>query len=237
MKIVKTALTFIFVISLFAVTCAQTMNTKRLKITKIDSDLDIKALNSELWDKAQVVSVGKYWSGIAAPAGRHFAARLLWSDKALYVRFEAAQAEPLIVSEKPDLTQKIKGLWARDVCEIFIAVDKAKRNKYFEFEIAPNGEWIDLGIEVTPKERKTDWDYKSGMTSAAFIEKEKIVMAIKIPFSALGKTPKTGDIWLGNLFRCVGKDPTRGYLSWQPTKTKMPDFHVPKAFGEFQFVK
>ena len=212
-------------------------NSKRLKITKINSDLDIKALSFELWDKAQDVSVSQYWSGVAALAGRHFTTRLLWSDNALYVRFEANRGELLIVSDKPDLSKKTLKLWDRDVCEIFIAPNKAKRNKYFEFEIAPNGEWIDLGIEVTPKERKTDWDYKSNMQSAVRIDKDIIVMAVKIPFAALGKTPKSGDIWLGNLFRCVGKDPTRGYLAWQPTKTKMPAFHVPKAFGEFQFVK
>ena len=212
-------------------------NSKRLKITKVNSDLDIEELSSELWDKAQDVSVSQYWSGVVAPAGRHFTACLLWSDKALYVRFEAAQTEPLVVSEEPDLSKKIRGLWDHDVCEIFIAPNKAKRNKYFEFEIAPTGEWIDLGIEVTPSERKTDWDYKSNMQSAVRIDKDKIVMAIKIPFAALGKTPKTGDIWLGNLFRCVGKDPTRGYLAWQSTKTKIPAFHVPRVFGEFQFVK
>ena len=99
------------------------------------------------------------------------------------------------------------------------------------------GEWIDLGINVTPSNRETDWDYASGMQSAAKIEKDKVVMAIKINWKALGKTPKAGDIWLGNLFRCVGKDPTRGYLSWQATMTKEPSFHVPSKFGEFEFVK
>lgn len=212
-------------------------NPKRLAVVHISEELAIGELNSAIWDKATDVSVTKYWSGVAAPATRQFKVRLLWSDMALYVRFEAEQNEPLIVSEKPDLTKKIRGLWDRDVCEIFIAPDKKNRNQYFEFEIAPNGEWIDLGIEVTPKARLTDWDYKSGMTSATFIEAEKVVMAIKIPFAALGKTPKAGDVWLGNLFRCIGKDPTRGYLAWQPTKTKEPAFHVPKAFGEFQFVK
>jgi len=212
-------------------------NPKRLKVVHISDEPAIGELNSAIWDKAQDVTITKYWSGVAAPETRQFTARLLWSDTALYIRFEAQQHEPLIVSEKPDLTKKIRGLWDRDVCEIFIAPDKKNRNKYFEFEIAPNGEWIDLGIEVTPKARLTDWDYKSGMTSATFIEAEKVVMAIKIPFAALGKTPKAGDVWLGNLFRCVGKDPARGYLAWQPTKTKEPAFHVPKAFGEFQFVK
>ena len=208
-----------------------------LKVIHTLKEIPISDLDNKAWSKATALSIDKYWSGDAAPDGRQFNARLLWSKTALYIRFEANQTEPLVVSEKPDLTKKIRGLWDRDVCEIFIAPNKEVRNKYFEFEIAPNGEWIDLGIEVTPKERLTDWDYNSGMTSSAKIEKDKVVMAIKIPFSALGKTPKTGDVWLGNIFRCVGKDPGRGYLAWQPTKTKEPAYHVPSAFGEFRFVK
>lgn len=231
----------VFLLSMFvfasATVAAQTMKSNRLKITRIDSELEISALNSPLWDKAAEITIGNYWSGKAAPVGRHFKARLLWSETALYVRFEANQSEPLVISEKPDLTVKTNGLWDRDVCEIFIAPNKTQRNKYFEFEIAPTGEWIDLGINVTPKRRITDFEYKSGMETAVSVEAEKVVMAIKVEWKALGRTPKTGDIWLGNLFRCVGKDPTRGYLSWQATKTEMPSFHVPSKFGEFEFVK
>ncbi len=211
-----------------------TKNGLEIKHTK---DLAIEDLSAPEWNKAKEVSTTKYWSGEAAPDGRHFSARLLWSDSALYVRFEANQDEPLVVSEKPDLSKKVRGLWDRDVCEIFIAPDAKHGNKYYEFEIAPTGEWIDLGIEVTPKERLTDFDYRSGMTSSVDVEKNKIVMAIKIPFASLGKTPKAGEIWLGNLFRCVGKGPTRGYLAWQPTMTKTANFHVPPAFGEFHFTK
>jgi hypothetical protein len=200
-------------------------------------DFDVAALDAIAWTAAKPVKIATYWSGETAPHGRSFEVRLLWSETALYARFEANQAEPLIVSEKPDTTQKMRGLWDRDVCEIFIAPDRSKPNRYYEFEIAPNGEWIDLGIEVTPKERVTDWDFKSQMRSAARIDDGKVIMAVKIPFASLGKTPKRGDIWLGNLFRCVGKDPTRGYLAWQPTKTEKPAFHVPNAFGEFRFVK
>ena len=213
------------------------VNSKRLKITHITNDFLINELTSAQWNKASDVTMANYWSGESAPIGRHFKARLLWSETAMYIRFEADQNEPLIVSDKPDLTKKTKGLWDRDVCEIFIAPNKANRNRYFEFEIAPTGEWIDVGIEVLPHKRESDWDYASGMKSAAKIEKDKVVMAIKIEWKALGKTPKAGDIWLGNLFRCVGKDPTRGYLSWLPTKTKEPSFHVPSKFGEFEFVE
>jgi len=208
-----------------------------LTIKRIAKDLPVGKLNDAAWKRASLTKITTYWSGEMAPKGRHFEAKLLWSDTALYIRFSASLSEPLVVSEKPDLSQKTIGLWNRDVCEIFIAPDASLRNKYFEFEIAPTGEWIDLAIEVTASGRKTDWEYKSGMTSAAKIEKDKVVMALKIPFASLGKTPKVGDIWLGNLFRCVGSGDTRGYLAWQPTATPTPNFHVPEKFGEFQFVK
>jgi alpha-galactosidase len=197
----------------------------------------VVTLDDTAWNKAKNVVVRTYWSGAPVPQGRQFTANFLWSDTALYVRFDATQTEPLVVSDNPDLSKKVKGLWDRDVCEIFIAPDKDASNKYFEFEVAPTGEWIDLGIEVTPKERLTDWEYSSKMGSAARTENGKVVMAIKIPFASLGKTPKAGDVWAGNIFRCVGKGPDRGYLAWRPTKTPKPNFHVPSAFGEFRFVK
>jgi hypothetical protein len=214
---------------------AQTKMNYQIKYTR--TDFSIAELDNKIWKQANEVSVEKYWSGETAPKDRQFKAKILWSDTAVYVRFEANQNEPLIVSEKPNLTTKTRGLWDRDVCEIFLAPNKTEFRKYFEFEIAPNGEWIDLGIYQKPNERITDWDYASGMKSAVRVEKNKIVMAIKVGWKAFGKTPKAGDVWLGNLFRCVGKDPTRGYLAWSPTETKEPSFHVPEKFGEFEFTK
>jgi len=211
--------------------------TISLKIVHLNREIDVNDLNDHAWNRAQPVRIKTYWSGEKAPEARHFSTQLLWSDTALYIRFDANQNEPLIVSAAPDKTRKTMNLWDRDVCEIFIAPDKNEPNKYFEFEIAPTGEWIDLGIRVTPEKRETDWDYRSGMGSAASIENGRVVMAVKIPWRALGRTPKSGDIWLGNLFRCVGIGKTRGYLSWMATKTKQPSFHVPAKFGEFRFVK
>ena len=207
----------------------------QLKINRIDNDFPVTDLDSKIWDRAEKVSVTTYWSGASAPAGRQLTARLLWSDKALYVKYEASQQEPLVISDKPDLSKKTLGLWDRDVCEIFIAPDPAMPNRYYEFEIAPTGEWVDLGIEVRPDKRVTDWDYSSGMTSATRVEKDKVVLGIRVEWKALGKTPKAGDEWLGNLFRCIGKDPNRGYLAWQPTLTKEPAFHVPEKFGRLEF--
>lgn len=207
------------------------------KINYVKQDFAVEELENKAWDKAASVTVDKYWSGEKAPRERQFKAQLLWSEKAVYVRFEANQKEPLVVSENADLTGKTRGLWDRDVCEIFLAPNPSEFRKYFEFEIAPNGEWIDLGIHQLPQSRETDWDYASGMKSKSIVEKDKIRMAIKVEWKAFGTTPKAGDVWLGNIFRCIGSGATRGYLAWSPTLTKEPSFHVPEKFGAFEFVK
>jgi hypothetical protein len=183
------------------------------------------------------IAVDRYWSGDAAPAGRRFETRLLWSDEELYVRFTANQDEPIIASANPAIETKTMRLWERDVCEIFIAPDGDEPRRYFEFEVAPTGEWLDVAIDMTSGERVTDWDYASGMEAAARIEDGRVTMAMRIPWEAFGRKPEAGDVWLGNIFRCVGQGPGRGYLAWQPTMTEKPNFHVPEAFGKFVFVK
>jgi len=234
----KQFISILIAITVLSVICfSQSKMTYKTKITHIKDDFAISELENKSWEKARDVLIDKYWSGENAPEGRRFKTRLLWSDTALYVRFEANQKEPLVVSEKANLTGKTRGLWDRDVCEIFLAPDKAEPRKYFEFEIAPNGEWIDLGIHQMPERRETDWDYASGMQAKSSIAKDKIWMAIKVEWKAFGKTPKAGDVWLGNIFRCIGAGATRGYLAWSPTLTKEASFHVPEKFGEFEFVK
>jgi hypothetical protein len=199
---------------------------------RIKSAVAVADFDNVVWNRARGVSIDKYWSGEEAPAGRRAEARLLWSDEALLVRFVCRQTEPLVVSATPQTDRKTRGLWDRDVCEIFIAPDANHPTHYFEFEAAPTGEWIDLAIRWKPEKRETDLDFHSGMTTAARIKNDTVTIAMRIPWQALGRTPQAGERWRGNLFRCVGADPTRGYLTWQPTRTAHPNFHVPSAFGE-----
>ena len=232
----KRLISTFLLLQLSAALCfSQAKMTDKIKIAHIKNDFAIIEFDNKTWKSANEITIDKYWSGENAPDGRQFKAKILWSKTALYVRFEANQNEPLVVSETPNLTSKTRGLWDRDVCEIFLAPRREDFRHYFEFEIAPTGEWLDLGIYQKPDERITDWDYYSGMTSAAKIEKNKVWMAIKVEWKAFGATPQAGDVWLGNIFRAVGKDPTRGYLTWQPTLTKEASFHVPEKFGEFVF--
>ncbi|QQS34406.1 MAG: carbohydrate-binding family 9-like protein [Acidobacteriota bacterium] len=192
-------------------------------------------LDPRIWHLSGRETIRTYWDGTEAAPSGEFRVGLLYSDEHLYARFDLNQAEELVISTAPDLSAKAIGLWERDVCEIFIAPDRNEPRRYFEFEVAPTGEWLDLAIDMTSGERVTDWDYHSGMKAAARIEEDRVLMAMKIPWEAFGRKPKAGDIWLGNIFRCVGEGETRGYLAWQPTMTEKPNFHVPEAFGEFVF--
>ena len=228
----------LWLLSAFACGFAQTMSSpskSSLNIKHISTDFAVSDLSNAQWKKADRILVDRYWSGERAPEGRRFSVRLLWSKTALYVLFEANREEPLVVSEKPDLTKKTIGLWDRDVVEIFVAPEAKEPRKYFEFEAAPTGEWLDVALDLTSGTRISDWKYASGMESFARVEPGRVVTAMKIPWSAFGKTPKAAEVWLGNLLRCVGKDPGRGYLTWQPTMTQQPNFHVPEKFGEFVF--
>ena len=211
--------------------------TLRLKIIHIGSDFSVSDVDNEAWDKANGVSVSNYWSGETAPIDRWFEAGMLWSDDHLYARFEARQDEPLVISDAPMFEAKTLGLWDRDVVEIFVAPDRDEPRRYFEFEVAPTGEWIDIALDATSGERVADWDYASGFGRATEIDEGGVTTVMKIPWTAFGRKPSPGEVWLGNLLRCIGKDPNRGYLAWSPTLTETPNFHVPERFGEFAFVK
>lgn len=201
------------------------------------SERELRAddLDHEAWEAARPVVIARLWSGEDAPPARRAEARLLWTPDALLVRFVCRQEEPLIVAPAPELDEKTIGLWDRDVCEMFVAPDPEAPRRYFEFEVAPTGEWLDLALEKTPDGRVTDWDFRSGMTAAARVGEGRVTLAMRVPFASLGRAPARGDVWRANLFRCVGAGWSR-YLAWLPTHTPEPNFHVPEKFGRLRFV-
>ena len=201
----------------------------------IDTPISANDFENEVWLRCQPVIIEHLWSGEPAPVERQAEVRICWSDEALHVRFVGNQHEPLVVAAEPKTDQKTLGLWDRDVCEIFIAPNSENPSLYFEFEAAPTGEWVDLGIVLGSEGRVTDWDYRSGMVAAANVDETGIKVAMSIPWSASIPKPDHGDRWLVNLFRCVGPEAPDRYLAWRPTRTPEPNFHVSEAFGSLVF--
>ena len=201
----------------------------------VETEVSVGDLDQAAWATTRPAYIQRYWSGAEAPASRHAEARCIWSAKSLTVRFLCQQHEPLVVSSDPELHKKTIGLWERDVCELFIAPDATTPHRYLEFEVAPTGEWLDLIIEFVGGERHTDWEFSSGMTAAARVRDQEVMMAMQIPWSRSLPKPDINDVWRANLFRCVGLGSER-YLAWQPTRTPEPNFHVPEAFGRLEFI-
>ena len=198
-------------------------------------DIAVTDLDHRAWNQSRPVHLTHYWSGIPAPTSRQAEASIIWTERALCVRFLYQQNEPLVISKTPQTGEKTLGLWDRDVCEIFIAPDPAASNSYFEFEAAPTGEWVDLAIKKTSGGRETQFDFKSGMSAAALIAADQIRISLRIPWSERIPEPQLNERWRANLFRCVGSDPDRGYVAWRPTYAPEPNFHFPEAFGWLLF--
>jgi hypothetical protein len=201
----------------------------------VGADISPHQFQHPSWDKAEPVFLTRLWSGEEAPVGSHAKARIIWSDESLNVQFICTQDQPLIVSANPQLDRKTIGLWDRDVCEIFIAPLQNQPHRYFEFEAAPTGEWVDLAVDFTETKRENNFEFLSGITVAASASEDQVMIGMRIPWSASIPKPQPGDEWRVNLFRCVGLGNER-YLAWQPTFSPEPNFHVPAAFGRLRFI-
>lgn len=206
-----------------------------VRAARAGADLRAADFSHEVWSRARPVMIRRYWSGAEAPPEKHAAARLAWTKEALLARFDCRQTETPVVNPEPRLGRKTVGLWERDVCEIFVAPDPARPERYFEFEAAPTGEWLDLAVLWRPDGRETDWEYQSGMETAARLSGDELTVVMRLPWSAFGRVPDAGERWRCNLFRCAGPHPTLRYLAWLPTHTPEPQFHVPEKFGALVF--
>jgi alpha-galactosidase len=104
--------------------------------------------------------------------------------------------------------------------------------RYKEFEIAPNGMWIDL--DIIPGGRG---NLRSGLTRSVDIdERAKIWTAeMAIPMRSLTSKFDSNENWRVNFYRVEGKAEPRKYLAWQPTMAAQPNFHVPEKFGRMRF--
>src|SRR5262249_42701027 len=123
-------------------------------------------------------------------------------------------------------------LWDRDVAETFLQPDPSRERFYKEFEVSPNGMWIDL--DIFPGGLS---DLKSGMQRSVTFNQATHTLAAELAISMKTLTPSFDPkaIWRVNFFRVEGAREPRHYMAWQPTHSPQPNFHVPSAFGKMRF--
>ena len=159
-----------------------------------------------------------------------------WTKAHLYLLFECPYEE-LYLKPQPNAVEETFRLWNWDVAELFIGSDFENIRRYKEFEVSPQGEWIDLDIDLDLPDHTVGWTWNSGFEKAARIDAKAKVWyaAMKIPFAAIdARPPVAGRTFRANLFRSQGPPERRKSIAWQAPMSET--FHAPERFGILELV-
>jgi alpha-galactosidase len=183
------------------------------------------------WGRAGLLRFNADWQGKNADPERETEVRLLWTPENLFLRFQA-RYRTITVFADAEANGRRDQLWDRDVAEAFLQPDHSNVRRYKEFEVSPNGFWIDL--DIAPSEKH---DLRSGLQRRVVLnEAQKAWIAeLAIPMKCLVAKFDPGLAWRVNFYRVEGVREPRFYSAWKPTGTEVPNFHVPEAFGELIF--
>ncbi len=163
--------------------------------------------------------------------------RTRWTNQNLYFLF-VCPYEELNLKPHPNPSAETNELWNWDVAEAFIGADFSDIRRYREFEISPQGEWVDLAIDLDKPHDTEGWKWNSGFGVSARIDQSAHVWygAMRIPYSAIDSRPAAaGNRLRINLFRSQGPSSALHQIAWQAPMSE--SFHVPERFGLLKLVK
>lgn len=183
------------------------------------------------WERAVPLRFNADWQGKNADPARETEVRLLWTPEILFLRFHARYRTITVFADAEENGRRDQ-LWDRDVAEAFLQPDWSNLRRYKEFEVSPNGFWIDL--DIAPGEKH---DLKSGLKRRVVLNEEQKTWTgeLAIPMQCLLAKFDPNAVWRANFYRVEGAKEPRFYSAWLPTRAPVPNFHVPEAFGELIF--
>lgn len=162
-----------------------------------------------------------------------------WTANYLYLAFWC-HYQTLNTYQGEDPAVERMGLWEKDVVESFINPQPEHPSHYYEFEVAPTNQWIDLEIDLdrTPS-GNPKWN--SGFKHATRIDPARHVWTSewRIPAQSMKvERIRPNAEWRLNFYRSDGPDDARRNLSWGavPRKDVPALFHQPASFGTIRFV-
>jgi alpha-galactosidase len=183
------------------------------------------------WNSAPSIQFDRDWQGENADPQRATEVRLLWTPETLYIRFRCQYRIITVFADSRADGWRYE-LWDRDVAETFLQPDSSDPLIYKEFEVSPNGQWIDLAVAHGKIE-----ELHSGLRRRVVMdEKARIWTAeMALPMKSLTAHFDPKDVWRANFFRIEGEKEPRFYSAWSPTHSPKPNFHVASAFGTLTF--
>jgi hypothetical protein len=168
--------------------------------------------------------------------------RLLWDDQALYIAYDAEDAD--ITAQ---FMQRDDPTYRDDAVEIFINPDPKQETVYYGFEMNARGVLYDYlnynnrtlfkrfdatGVRIATSLRGTlnvRTDSDNGWSLEAAIPWEN--------FEELSRRrPAAGAVWKANFNRWDGVEPSRRMSIWSDPLQATAWPHVPSRFGEIVFV-
>jgi len=183
------------------------------------------------WETAQAIRFDQDWKGEKNASGGMTEVRLLWSAETLFVQFLAKYKSLTVFPDAREDGWRNQ-LWDRDVAEVFLQPAGSDPTRYLEFEVSPNGFWIDLKIAPGKKE-----GLHSGMRRKMSRDSAQKTWTadLALPVKSLTSNFDPKQAWGVNFYRIEGEREPRFYSAWSPTLTEKPNFHVPTRFGTLVF--
>lgn len=157
--------------------------------------------------------------------------RSRWTRDNLYFLFICPYQE-LYLKPGPVADKETNRLWNYDVAEVFIGWDFQNIRRYKEFELSPQGEWVDLDIDRDHPLPEGGWLWNSGFEVMARIDRAAKIWygVMRIPWKSIDeRRPQPGNQLRVNFYRMQGPPPQRKMVAWQPTHSRT--YHVPESFG------
>jgi Carbohydrate family 9 binding domain-like len=147
----------------------------------VSSEIRLDAANSAPeWRSARPVRFDSDWQGKNPDPALETEVRVLWSRASLYLRLICRYRERFVF-EDSDPKGRRDHLWDRDVAEAFLQPDPSTERSYKEFEVAPNGMWIDL--DVSPSGLA---DLKSGLIRSVHVDAPREIWTAELAIPMRG---------------------------------------------------
>ena len=196
-------------------------------------------LTKEAWQKAAWVRFDHSASGRPSFPQAETRVASLWTATHVYFAFQCKYSTLNIYAGEDPAKERWE-LWNRDVVEVFANPEPARVNHYYEFEVAPTNQWIDLEIDKD-KVPFNDASWDSNFEHATRVDAKNHVWTceMRIPvwsMNVLRVEPNTE--WRINFYRAdgPGDGSRRRFMSWS-TIPEGRTFHVPTRFGIIRFVR
>lgn len=183
------------------------------------------------WSETEPIVLSQDAFGHTLPEDYRTEVRSRWTDEHLYFLFVSRFRE-MWCRPAPVLDRETPELWNWDVAEVFLQPWHWPVHRYREFEVSPQGEWIDVDVDLSDPPHERGWVWVSGMECRASIDEvgKTWTAALRVPMVSLDTPrPEAGLAFRANFFRTEGPESRTTAVAWQPPMSSR--FHQPSAFG------